>query len=73
MVSRAEERPPPDDYDDSGALLGGLISKDDNPYVTSSAERLRKKYGEERVSGSSQPRELVEASLAARVGTQREG
>jgi diguanylate cyclase (GGDEF)-like protein len=31
-----------DGYSSEGELLGGLISKDDNPYVTSSAERLRK-------------------------------
>lgn len=56
-----------DGYSSEGELLGGLISKDDNPYVTSSAERLRKRYGEYRVTADSRPRDLVENGLAADI------
>ena len=38
---------------DSGDLLGGLISREQNPYVTSKAERLRAKYGDSVVEGRS--------------------
>jgi len=68
--SLADAEDNPDDlayYEDDGALLGGLISKEDNPYVASSAERLRAMYGEERVTGNSRDRELVEGELAADI------
>ena len=48
-----------------GTLLGGMISRQDNPYETSKADRLRAKFGEGVVMGSSAPREIVEDQLAA--------
>jgi hypothetical protein len=52
-----------DGYSSEGELLGGLISKDDNPYVTSSAERLRKRYGEYRVTATVAATSIVRTAL----------
>jgi len=51
----------------SGLEEIGVITKEDNPYVTSSAERLRLKYGDKRVTGDSRDRDLVEGDLAADI------
>mmetsp|Transcript_75835 Transcript_75835/g.126428 ORF Transcript_75835/g.126428 Transcript_75835/m.126428 type:complete len:192 (+) Transcript_75835:15-590(+) len=55
---------------DDGDLFGGLISNEDNPYITSSADRIRAKYGKEYVEGRSARsggREEAELRLAADI------
>jgi hypothetical protein len=37
--------------EDGDDLLGGIVKKEENPYVTSKADRLRAAYGEQVVSG----------------------
>ena len=54
-------------YDDDGSLLGGIISKSDNPYATSSAERLRARYGDDSLRSTREEREAVEDTLAADI------
>ena len=51
--------------DEDGGILDSFVSKADNPYVTSKADRMRAKYGEQAVTGSSKPRGIVEDRLAA--------
>ena len=61
----AYEPPPPPEAD--GALLGGMISRGDNPYVTSKADRMRAKFGDASVDGRSARsggREQIEDRLA---------
>ena len=42
-----------------------IINKEDNPYLTSRADRLRARYGEAVVAGTGESREVVEDRLAA--------
>lgn len=39
--------------DDDGSLLGGLLPKESNPYMTSKADRMRAAFGEGSVVGKS--------------------
>ena len=52
-------------YDDDGSLLGGIISKSDNPYATSSAERLRARYGDDSLRSTREEREAVKGLLGS--------
>ena len=54
-----------DDSKESSSLLDGLISKESNPYLTTKADRLRAKFGESIVKGTSEAREVVEDRLAS--------
>ena len=42
---------PPAELLGGGELLGGMISREDNPYVTSKAQRMRAKFGDAAVDG----------------------
>ena len=50
---------------DGGSPLDRIISKEDNPYLTSRADRLRARYGDAVVTGSGDSRQVVEDRLAA--------